>query len=1103
MPLYRSPEGRTVDVPEADAAWAQSQGFTPVDAEQRFADLEAEAAKPDDRGLVGTINAGATGFLSGLTLGGSDVLLGSLMTGNERDQLRDDRRANPGVTAAAEIGGGLAASFAAPGSALARTPAGALAQLANQGQAAARAVGGIRGAAGVATITGFEGAAQSAGMYLSDVALGDRELTAEGMAGALGRGFGFGTAVGGAAYGIEKGTMAARRMFARSESGARAAELAEQTWKSKSDEVLSAGDQTADIAKARLREIQVQKEEAALARARIDIDIAKSRAEAQAGFDAARNDTLLAREQARTAEQQARQTLAEERVTAFRDKQVAKSAPKGKKTQPSEVAEIAPSMARTDVASEASARGEVRAAADAADGATQLERQLQEMQARTAAGETIQDLNAARTQRPRATAADDLGPEIAAEETKLSEAVAEYDTAKQRVQAWIDRIKNPRTKQDMTIGAGPSAISRGRSYTPLADDVFVEQSGGKLWSVGDKGGKLTEITPNSRILAAPNGPDFRAGQQLDEAYEDAIELARLADEPADRALALQEAVDIERQIHAYVRSHNPRNAAVIDQIEAAREAAGRTALEAAELRVTKRLERDAAVVDGPYVRRAPGAEEQAFEAALAKSEPLSMFKDRATSGIAGEIDDAAKVLDDYERASAKLTEAVGEAAPKSAQDAAAAYRKAETEVERRHVDRTVRAIDDVAGEGGKATTRAKTPRRSGNPRLDELEVQRAEADLRYSNARAAEAEARAESARAVSANASREKAIDVVSLPGKPQAQPGRLGRAADALGVVELLGGIPGLPSPRSIPLVGPLLADFLKYRTLAGRLMGRVPATGEARAASLASKTKDRVAVSVDRMLGLIERNAGRAARPTVTAGSRVVDALSRRIHDDGEPDAPSGASAQELAAVRAREVVAYASNSRAIIADVRRQMRDVADPDLIAAAEQQQLRKYEYLARTAPKAPPPNPLNKRPWTPTPAQTTAFARRLEVADNPVRAFEQVEEQCLTPEAAETLRVVYPRLFASAQQRLLERAGELRQSVPYPQLVRMSLLFDVPLDQTLNPETIASLQSVYAANSPTVPTQQPGSPPTPAVASNTNLTALYQTGFDRRAAQR
>ena len=173
------------------------------------------------------------------------------------------------------------------------------------------------------------------------------------------------------------------------------------------------------------------------------------------------------------------------------------------------------------------------------------------------------------------------------------------------------------------------------------------------------------------------------------------------------------------------------------------------------------------------------------------------------------------------------------------------------------------------------------------------------------------------------------------------------------------------------------------------------------------------------------------------------------------------------------------------------------------MIAAAEKHRIAVYQYLNKVAPELPQANPYTKIAAEPSPAAAMKFARQVEAAFDPVSVFEALHQQTLTPEAAETLRATSPKLFGMAQDRLLSRAGDLTEPVPYKQLLRNGLLFDVPLHPSMQADNAAVLQSVHAPKPMATGVPQPAAPPAPSIAGNTNLTNLYQPGLDRRSAMR
>lgn len=1027
MGLYKNLRGEVVEV---DDVWAQAQGYTPYTPTELHQQLQQNAleARGEERGALGAVQSALTGLASGATLGLSDLALASAWTDNEREQVAAEIQSNPMARAGGEIVGSLATAFAAPGSVLAKTPSGYLSHTAMRGVETARTVGGARGAAQAIAWGGIEGAIANAGSYLGQVAIEDRELTAEGMFGAAGTGFVFGSVAGGGMLGIEKGTIAARRMFSRTGRGeaTKAAEMAENVWSTKGQEILDAHEITAGKARELL------------------------------------NEAVAARQQAVLARQHADAELAVAKLDAFKSKQAPTPESQPRAPQPFDTPTRAPEPPPTTVES----------------------------------------------------------PPLAGNEAELAQNLAEYESRRAAVHAWIDRLKNPRTKLDLQYSQGDdigsaTAIARGRSTKALDEDVIVEQSGGQIRTIGKGEFALDSITPNTRILARSNGPDFHAGAQLDEAYDDALELARLAEIPEDRHLALLEAERVEQQIHDFVRAHKPENAAVIDRIEQIRAQTGTSGYHAAEKRALKRAEREAAAT--PFVPPKARPDEVAMDRLFREQPqgPLDLgWYSQFTRGtdITDEIAQGAKIVGDYEQAAAKLTEAVGDLAHPAAREAAGGLRKAETANEARFLDREARAVDDAIDETAplpKSTRSAPEPTQSPTDRLALARERKLAADVDVAKAKSRESELRIadKEAQAQLKGARAQMPKPAKSGASKVPDQPGQLSTLANMGAVLEVADtvGIPGLPKPGDLPIIGPLLGMYLKFRALkavAGRMMGRVPATGEAKAATLAAKTQAKVHASIDRMLGLVERKAPKTRTVAVRGGIPVMAALEKRLFDNGENEPTQGSSLPELAAARAREVTYAAANPRLIIARVRKQLADVSDPDLIAAAEQHAIRQFQYLAKHAPKEPPPNPLAFRTWTPSQQESMSFARRIQAVFDPISVLQDVAEARLSRDSAEAIRETSPKLFVFAQERLLQRASDVKAAIPYSQRVRMSLLFDVPLDDSLDPARIASIQAAFASNSNEAP-PQPGPQPMPSVASNVNLTALYQTPADRRALRR
>lgn len=352
------------------------------------------------------------------------------------------------------------------------------------------------------------------------------------------------------------------------------------------------------------------------------------------------------------------------------------------------------------------------------------------------------------------------------------------------------------------------------------------------------------------------------------------------------------------------------------------------------------------------------------------------------------------------------------------------------------------------------------------------------------------------------------RAAQMVSLPGAaglaaaPAKRSGLLGVVGDFAAANEALQAI-GIQTPfdvDKIPVVGPLLGVWAKWRaatTVLGKAGFRVPFSGETRIAGAASKTRDAMADAVDRLLARGAKAAAKTRPIAPALAWRAVDVIGDRLFDDGKRR-----KAETMAdAMRARseELQAAMANPAAVRSMVRDAMRDVRDPDLVDATVAVAMRKIEYLAKHAPQPPTPDMLSRSTWRPSPTDVERFARRVRAANHPIGVLEDVAAGRVTAEAAETLREVYPRLYLEAQERLIERSAELNEDLPHALVVRLSILFAVPLVRSLEPAHMAAIQAAGAPKQP-APAPPMGGVMQPPPAGAPNVSDLYMTADQRRS---
>lgn len=354
--------------------------------------------------------------------------------------------------------------------------------------------------------------------------------------------------------------------------------------------------------------------------------------------------------------------------------------------------------------------------------------------------------------------------------------------------------------------------------------------------------------------------------------------------------------------------------------------------------------------------------------------------------------------------------------------------------------------------------------------------------------------------------------VPEAALPGAASGTEKRrlLGRLADVGAGLEVLRALGiAVPDPGNLPVVGPLLSLYLKARAANAafrRLGGKMPATAESVIASKAAVVRQRGIAAIDRVLS-------GAATITKAAETRapIAAALGATLFDDSVPSAPARRRPKETriaapsdlqVAYRARLAeLARATAPGAVRAAIERRI-GASDPTLVASIANVEERKLAFLDSKAPKPDrPASPLGGDEWGPSPAALARWARYLDAAHDPAGVLERLADHGeITPEAAETLRVVYPELYAEARNRLFEVVERDPETLPYVRRVQLSVLFDAALDPSMDPAYVRFLQEGYAT--PATPAAVPAgaAPPSTGLAADVMLGTRTMTALDQRA---
>jgi hypothetical protein len=253
-------------------------------------------------------------------------------------------------------------------------------------------------------------------------------------------------------------------------------------------------------------------------------------------------------------------------------------------------------------------------------------------------------------------------------------------------------------------------------------------------------------------------------------------------------------------------------------------------------------------------------------------------------------------------------------------------------------------------------------------------------------------------------------------------------------------------------------------------------IPAIGGLAAAPI--KAAQRALGSAREAIGSAGTAFVRAHKATKQFHAKAATAVFNNVRffdmDHEGPVAPR--SAEAAFKRRADELAAAVANPDRVRAEAISKVVDLAEyaPDIASSYVEGQLARNQFLYDRMPKPPADYPLDWYDWAPSKLEQASWARYVDAATNPYGALRDIEKGTVTPEAAETLRTVYPALFTEFQTMIADNAEAIRKKLPRDRRNQLAIVMGVPLDGTHDPGFVARMQSDYAP-----PTEQQGGPVT------------------------
>lgn len=212
-------------------------------------------------------------------------------------------------------------------------------------------------------------------------------------------------------------------------------------------------------------------------------------------------------------------------------------------------------------------------------------------------------------------------------------------------------------------------------------------------------------------------------------------------------------------------------------------------------------------------------------------------------------------------------------------------------------------------------------------------------------------------------------------------------------------------------------------------------------------------------------------KVARPLPVAASKVL--ANVRFGDAGESKSKKATLADHYHA-RANEIRSLTapgpSGAPQMRIEARKKIADrlapvrAANPVLADRIESNKAAAYEFLAGKLPRKPdlPGMGMNDA-WQPSDMEMRGWARYVAAVEDPHGIVERLVSGDITPEDAETMRTVYPQMYAQVQSEIMAQLGELQARLPYKRRLALSIFSGIPVDPAMDPRVLSILQGTFA----------------------------------------
>jgi hypothetical protein len=240
-----------------------------------------------------------------------------------------------------------------------------------------------------------------------------------------------------------------------------------------------------------------------------------------------------------------------------------------------------------------------------------------------------------------------------------------------------------------------------------------------------------------------------------------------------------------------------------------------------------------------------------------------------------------------------------------------------------------------------------------------------------------------------------------------------------------------------------------------------------------------------SKSRIMQAVADLGKKAARKSAQGGVGAVAALKalRLLDEREEASQRESDSLRELYKLRSEQVRRLASNPQALAMHFHELTTPLREqhPTLGDKVEVAMTRGVQHLADTLPRDPgTAHVMGMSTWEPDSVEMYKFAERVKVMFDPVSAVRGVKDGTISQSGAQALRTIYPEIFAEVQRQIAENLEQIRENTTYDEQNRLSILAGVPVNSSNSPEYVQFVMQQYAARAQQNQPQPQASGPLP-----------------------